>query len=253
MDQNNPNGETVVTPAPSQGGIITPETEGNVNPQGAPTVSPEEVAFNGLKGDTQTRIKTILSEKETARREAEYWKSQAASQTPQQQTPFVQSQAPVDPDQAEKAVKVLSSVGMATKDEVQRQINQSIGAMAYNYELRDLAERYDGANGLPRFERTEYEDYVQRNPQYQNYSPEDVYAKMYRQEILDAELAKRSGTSGQSQTVTLKPSGGAATQQEPLTPELIEQRMAEPGGKEWYIQNKDKINKALASQAPTQG
>jgi len=241
------NGEDVVTPTGSQPETTTPEPTDNVNPQGASSLSPEEVAWNDLKGGTQDRIKQVLNERNEAIARAERLEAQTRLQNqyqPQYQAPSIRTPEVVD------AVQKLSDVGIATDEKVEKIINQRVGNLIYNYELKDLERKYDGSDGLPRFERTEYEDYIKRNPQYASYQPEDVYQKIYSEEIMDAKYGSRKGVIGQK-TNSLRPTA-TAVRKEILTPEGIEERLQQPDGRKWYAENKGRINNILATTPTSQ-
>lgn len=245
MDPNNPDltGESTNIPAGSQPGTITSESITSVNPQGATTLSTEEAAWNELKGGTQDRIKTILRERDDALEEARRAQDARVVTPP---APTYSS----NPD-SRNAQQILSDVGMATKDEVKQLLNQELGKLSRDFELERLEARHSGSDGFPKFERDEYRDFVNRNPQYKSYDPEDVYEKMYKEEIRDAELkALRQPRPKQSTTNSLRPT---ATQEreEGLTPEFIEKRLQQPDGRKWYAENKDRINATLASFKPS--
>lgn len=234
------NGEIAGTPTASPAEMITPGESESVNQQGAGSLSPEEVEWNNLKGHTQDRIKQILKERNDWMQRAQVAPTAPVySGQPQNDTP----KAPEVTD----AVRRLSEVGIATKDEVQETVNRSIGNLVYSFEIEKLTNRYDGANGLPKFDKDEYEDYVNRYPQYRNYAPEDVYEKMYSEEILDWRSQQRGKPSTQQQSPSLRPTK-TQVREEPWTPELIEQRLREPDGLQWYEKNKDRINTVVAKQ-----
>ena len=151
--------------------------------------------------------------------------------------------------EVQNARKVLSDIGFPTEDKVDQKINQGLGQIIYNFELRDLERTYDGSNNLPKFDKAEYEDFVQRNPKYQNYDPKDVYNIMYEEEILDAKLKGRGEEPQPSTNSSLRPTK-TTVREEQWTPDWLENRMKQPDGLDWYAKNKDKVNNWLASQTP---
>lgn len=250
---NNNNGEDLVTPTGSQPETITTEPTGAVNPQGAEvTGSPEEVEFNSLKGGTQQRIKDILHERDQIRVEADRYKAYIGGMQQQPQAFNQQPQQNLDLSnpQVRDAVSQLDKVGVATKDWAAQQINSTLGQYIYNAELGRLEDKLDGSNGAPKFDKSEYTDFVQRNPKYQNYEPEDVYNIMYSEELMDAKLKER-GIQPQTGNTSLRPNR-TQVREEQWTPEAIQQRMSEPDAKQWYVANRDMINKVLQSQTPQQ-
>ena len=246
------NGENTETPAASPAETITTGDENQVNPQGAGNVSPEEVAWNDLKGSSQDRFRQMAKMANEARAQAERERiererlmSTYGGRVP---TPPIDNNPGV-----QDAVKQLSQIGIATREEVQETVNRTVGNLVYNFDFEKLEGRYDGSNGLPKFDRDEYEDFIARHPQYRGYEPVDVYEKMYSDEILDYKLRNQNANQGQGAasrqtTASLRPTK-TQVREEPLTPELIEQRLNRPDGREWYEKNKEKISSVLASMS----
>jgi len=242
----NPNdtSEIADTPPASPAEITTPEPTDPVNPQGAGVPgSPEEVEFNGLKGDTQTRVRDLIRERNDERARAERLQNFVYSQ---QQSQSSIPSAGIDPNSPEvrNAVSQLANVGISTDEKVENLVNQRIGNLVWNFELEKLENRHNGADGKAKFDRTEYADFIQRNPQYQGYMPEDVYEKMYPGEVA-------SGQPVANRSTTLRPTR-TTVREEQWTPESIETRLQESDGKEWYVKNKTLINKVLSEQTPNQ-
>lgn len=234
----------VETPSASPAETITPETPVSVNPQGAEvTESPEEVEFNSLKGGTQQRIKDIIAERDQIKAEKD-----RLEQFVRTQTPPTQPQTDLSNPQVRDAVAQLDKVGVATKDWAEQQINQRLGGLIYNIELQNLEKNLDGSDGTPKFDRTEYEDFVNRNPKYRNYDPLDTYNIMYSEEIMDAKLKSR-GVQPTQPSSSLRPVK-TQVREEQWTPESIEARLKESDGPTWYTQNKALVNKVLSEQQP---
>ena len=204
------------------------------NPQGAPQPSPEEVEFNSLKGPTQDRIRKILRDKKDLEKKLE----QKQYIVPPPPPPGYGNQPP--PEVAD-AVNKLVGVGMADQKYVDRKMNESLNQLRYGMELDRLKTKYNGSDGRPEFNQEEYEDYVQRHPEYQRYLIEDVYEKMYKPELEDWAISK---TGKPTYSKTLKPTK-TTLKEETFTPEMIEQRLKEPDGRQWYQANIDKINATL--------
>lgn len=249
MDPNtdpNLNGENVETPAASPAETITPDDGSSVNPQqDAASLSSEEAKWNSLTGTTQERIRQLARENNRLR-EAESLKNQAPQYNyPQPNAYGAQTRTP----EVESAVQRLSDVGIATDAKVEEKVNQKVAGLVYQLELDKLSDKYSGETGLPKFEREEYEDYVARHPQYRTYAPEDVYKKMYEPEITEWQV-QNHGRQLPSKSVTpsLRPTR-TLVREEALTPEGIEQRLNQPDGRQWYEQNRDKIQTVLAKTA----
>lgn len=242
MDNTNGQGEDVETPSGSQPGITTPESSGDVNPQGATQASPEEVAFNNLKGGTQDRIKQLIQERDAERSKAERLNSYLTNMNQPQQQPQQNFAQPTP--EVENARKVIQGIGFTTEESVDQKIQQQFGNLMYNMTLEKLENRYDGANG-PKFDRTEYQDFITRNPKYYGYDPEDVYKHhMYPEEVREAQ--GRSVSRGQSTTSSLRPTR-TTVREEQWSTDWIENRMKQSDGLEWYSKNRDKVNNYLQS------
>lgn len=249
---DNTKGEELETPSDSQSETITADEGQQVNQEGAQEPSAEEVAFNSLKGSTQQRIRTLANEAnkstqlqaevEGLRKDMEAL--QLRSMTPQVESPDVRD-----------AVSKLDNFGIATKtyveNEVDKRVNQSLSGIVWKMEMDRLEGRHSGADGLPAFDRAEYEAYINANPQYRNYTPEDVYSKMYEDDIFDAKV-KGLGTIKQDKSQPTLRATRTRVQEETMTPDYIEKRLQQPDGRTWYEQNRDKINAVIATVPSTE-
>jgi hypothetical protein len=244
-EDQNLNGEITETPTGSQPETTTTGESNTVNPTGAENATPEEVSWNTLNGSSQDRFRQVTRDLNEFRRKEQEWQAEKERLYQLAQNPAYRPQTQEVPQGAADAVKKLSELGLSTKDEVLQLINQKLGGLVYQTELEKLEDRFDGANGMPKFDKDEYEDYVARNPKYRNYDPQDVYKIMYEPEIVDWKIRNQGQPQQQAQqTPSLRPVR-APVGEEPLTPELIEQRLNEPGGMEWYERNVSKINAVL--------
>lgn len=241
----NPNEEildpaSAETPTDSPSDQITPDAVTGDNPTDAPaSLSPEEESWKNLSGPAQERFRQVTRENNLLRQRLNL---------SAQNNPPVPAYKPdtTDPGVSD-AVRRLSEVGIATDEKVEQVVNQRLGSLVYQMDLDRLASKYDGTNGLPQFDKDEYEDYIARHPQYRNYAPEDVYAKIYEPEILDYKLKHLEQPTTTTTTPSLRPTK-TQVREEPLSPELIEQRLKEPDGPQWYARNIDKVNAFLAKQ-----
>lgn len=203
--------------------------------------SEEEVEFNKLTGSTQDRIRKLVHDKREAMEKAQQYESVLRTTPPPpptEQNPDVQ-----------QAVRKLSDVGIATKDDVDTRISQSLGALRYEAEMQRLASTYTGKDGEPQFDRTEYEEFIRDNPVYVNYYPEDTFKmKMFPDEF--ANMGNKSQTVSASKT--LKPTR-TSQQKETFTPEYIEEKMkslSPDERKQWYQENLSEINATLGKMSP---
>ncbi|MCK9370919.1 hypothetical protein M0R04_13495 [Candidatus Dojkabacteria bacterium] len=206
------------------------------NEQVVPLVnqSPEEVEFNNLSGNTQERVLTLLERTKKAEEERDFYKSQNSYVPPAPITPQ-------NPD-VQDAVRKLSEVGIATKDDVDRTVDQKLNQIRWENEMGRLQSNYSGEDGKPQFVREEVEDYIRTHPQYIGYTPEDVFKyKMFGDEF--------TGTVKQEprRSSTLRPSKQQA-QQTAMTVEYIAERTdinKYPDAREWQEEHKAEIDKVL--------
>lgn len=203
--------------------------------------SEEEVEFNKLTGSTQERIRQLSRKVREAREEAETYKNASRTIPP---PPPMDNEPNLD---VQQAVRKLSDVGMATKDDVNAIVGQSLSALRYEQEMQRLASAYTGADNKPSFDRAEYEDFVRDNPVYANYYPEDTFKlKMFADEF--------SGATAEhvSTPKTLKPTK-TSQQKETFTPEYIEEKLKSlpvDERKQWYSENLSEINATLGKMSP---
>lgn len=222
------------------------QLDGGGQQQPQPTL--EEVEFNKLTGSTQDRIRRLVKDKREALQRAEQLESMTRSVPPP--PPNYASTSP----EVQDAVRRLSDVGIATKDQVKAEINETIAGLRFENEMQRLESAYKGSKGEPQFVREEYEDYVRTHPQYSNYAPEDVFRfKMFRDEFLNMELSGRQ-SSFSGDVNTLRPTR-TSVHKESLTPETIEEKLSTLKGsarQQWYDDHKDEINEVLGRQNPNQ-
>jgi hypothetical protein len=206
--------------------------------------SDEEAEWNKLSGNATDRFRKVYNERQRFIQENQKLRDLIS------QGGVAQDQSggiKITP-QVEQAVKQLDTVGIATKEYVQKQVQDILAQKTYYDELGKLESKLDGADGKPRFAREEYFDYVDRHPQYKNYLPEDVYEKMFTEELGNWKSDNR-GTQGQTQrrSQALRPTRTASRETD-LTVDEIEAKLKslpEPQRSAWYQANQKKINDAV--------
>lgn len=211
-------------------------------PDGGEQLSEEEVEFNKLAGSTQDRIRQLVHSKKEALEKAEMYENTLKTVPPP---------SPINKEpnlDVQQAVRKLSDVGIATKEDVQNIVGSTVQQLRYEQEMSRLASIYNGKDNKPSFDRAEYEDFVKDNPVYANYFPEDTFKmKMFPDEF--------SGTGGENPIVneskTLKPTK-TSQPKESLTPEFIEEKLKSLPANErgqWYQEHLDEINATLGKMA----
>ncbi len=203
--------------------------------------SEEEVEFNKLTGSTQDRIRQLSRKAKDAMEKNQTYEGMLRTLPP----PAPQGDEPNS--DVQQAVRKLSDVGIATKEDVNNIVGQSLSALRYEQEMARLTSTYTGNNNEPQFDRTEYEEFVRDNPVYANYYPEDTFKmKMFADEF--------SGKTepSVSSPKTLKPTR-TSQQKETFSPEYIEEKLKslpEDEKKQWYAENLFEINAALRKMNP---
>lgn len=203
----------------------------------------EEVDFNKLSGSARDRFRTMAK----AKRDLEERLTNLERMGGQQYVPPAPGSQFQNPD-VQDAVRKLSDVGMATKDDVQRTMDERLNVLRWEQEQMRLESKYGGVNGEPQYVREEVEDFIKSHPQYGGYAPEDVFKmKMFPDEFMNLELSKRGTKTGKSQT--LKPTSRMVSQDQGLTPEYIADRTdikKYPDALEWQEEHRQEIDKVLS-------
>lgn len=187
--------------------------------------SPEEIAWDDLSGPAQERFKRIIQEKNALEQKLGS-QVQQDSQWAQRQYPD-QTQEPGD--EFNRAVKALrEKAKFATQDD----LYALVGQIQEDREHERLSDKYDGSNGLPKYDKTEVRDYMKRKNMYGN--PEAAFRDMYFDEFVDngKKVVRRGGGY-----VTEKPgAGSAASRNEPMTLEKLKAELdpANPKSRENY-------------------
>mgnify|MGYP001563697286 CR=1 FL=1 len=186
--------------------------------------SAEETTWGSLSGNSQQRFKELINRAKTLEDKIKEKDSQLNQiAVVQQDYQRVQSQPTnVAEDEIQKAVVTLRKHGVATIDD----LNGIFEQWNREKEHDNLSVRYNGTDGLPKYDKTEVEDYMRSH---NIWKPEAAFRDMYFDEFMDAE---RRGTR-QKKIVTEKPSS-PATKEEPLTTESLREQLAGPKGREIY-------------------
>ena len=226
------------TPAPGS----QPQNGSQIDAPDNGAQSEEEVEFNKLSGNTQERIRQLSRKAREAMETSQRYENMLKTVPPPAPT------NEPNPD-VQTAVRKLHDVGIATQDDVQNTVAAGFQQMRYEAEMQRLAEKYNGEDNKPKFDRTEYEEYLRDNPTYQNYFPEDTFKKV----MFEDEFYGTGGSPSVKSSQTLKPTKASSGQKETFTPDYIEEKLKSLSPDErtkWYTENLDAINKAVGSMAP---
>lgn len=226
---------------PAQNGQV--DDPNQVQPIGQQT--PEEIEFNSLTGSTQDRVRKLARDKRELSQRLENLERMAATQY----VPPAPNSNFTTPDE-EAAIRQLSAKGLATKQEVEKSLDDRLNILRWETRQQNLESRYTGANGEPQYVREEVEDFIRSHPQYSGYDPEDVFKdKMFRGEFLNLELQKRSSGPKTGRSQTLRPTSRQATAEQGLTPEFIAERTdlkKYPDALEWQEEHRQQIDAVLS-------
>ena len=210
---------------------------------------PEATEWSKLGGGTQQRVRDLIRQRNEWRQAA-----QTAAQTqptqplPQEPVaPSVQNQVPgqLTPEQ-ELAIENLRKFGVWTKKdqaEFEAKQNESLNATKQEVEDNILIESeyarleavHNGSDGLPAFDRQIIEEHMKATGVY---NPEKAYEDLYRDEMYDSWAKGQSGK--QSTTYSEKPRS-VTSGTEPLTLEGLRERLRQPGGREWWEKNRERL------------
>ena len=198
------------------------DDEGAKEKSPAPTVtkkSEEVQAWESLSGGTQDRIKQLL-------RERDEWKQKAAAQAENDLRTVSNNVSTQDgDDEVQKAVQKLSPY-MPTKADVKEEISNIMQQFRAERLHDKLEEKYNGDDGLPKYDRQEVWDFAVKNG-FGNL--EMAYKSMYFDEFVDAAKRKR-GTS--TSIMSEKPT--ASQPKETLTMDSLRKKLAGPDGRKVY-------------------
>lgn len=201
------NGETADTLQASPAEQQTPEVTENENavvasqPPQTQTATEEEAAWNSLKGSTQDRIKAILHERDELRNKVSV---QTPVQMAVQQPTYAPTQA--SDDEVMQAANILKSkAGFVTQD----QLDALSWTLDKEKRHERLGEKYSGTNGLPKYDRQEVEDHMNRT---KIWDPEAAFQNMYFDEFVDNRKTQKKqvytekpqAPSGRDETLTVE-------------------------------------------------
>lgn len=221
------------TPSDSQPEKETPAEEAKepVKEDVKKPASEAENVWGGLSGSTQDRIVELVRRAKQA--EVELEKERLNKAQPKSEEP--ETEPPSDAE-LQAAVKRLKEVGgVVTKEDLQFLQNRLI----LDREHDRLKDKFDGSDGRPKYVPEEVEDYARTH--YFGGNLEAAFWEMYRDEMVDAEVKKRTAKT----TYTEKPTTSVKVGEQPLTLASLKERLSKPDGAEWWAKNREKIEPLL--------
>jgi len=189
----------------------------------------EEAAWEALSGKSQERFsetvrRAKLAEEELARLKTGQVQQDLHTVTPPQ----------TDDYEIQQAIDKLRKKGVATVDD----IYSVVGQMRQENIHDRLASQYTGSKDLPKYDRTEVEDYAKRKGFGNNY--EAAFRDMYWDEFVDNARRERKHKS----PVTQKPT--TSVKDKPMTLEDLRKQLATTEGYEKWSKDPKKLDKLIA-------
>jgi hypothetical protein len=229
------------------------------NKQASPANKNEEALDEALKewksldGRSRDRFKKVINVKNQALEEAENLKAQ--NQLLQSQLEKVQNFTQKQPEgeistegmtpDEKRAFNRLQQLGVATKTDVKElteQIRQQLKEEMQAEKDRELLQREHSkleskfSGDYPAYDPKEVEEHMKTKG---IYDPETAYKDLYWDEIINLETKKK--TKEEKPTTLQTKSNISAS--DPMSPQALSERLAQPDGRKYYLENKDKIEK----------
>lgn len=229
-----------------------------VNPAESPTDNTSSGApddWSQLHGRTQDRVKKLIEQKNLAldkaraneQRLSELQRQLEDFKAQQNKVPMPPGYTPPTNDEL-AAVNRLKQFKFATVDDVQNAIKdlqrreESLSLRRQVDERHQKLSKLAEQKGYPTYDESEIESKMEETG---IYDPEYHYRKLYQDEISAREIELLKSKSTKSSNKVLQTRSRIGTGQ-PLTPETLNERLAQPDGTEYYIKNKETIDKVTA-------
>lgn len=184
--------------------------------------SEDELAWDSLKGNTQERIRELIHERDE-------WKSKAARKA-QEDLDYLNKSTPTptpsDDDEVGRAIRQLNQRGIPTRDEMKAELTNIVTRLETDRNHDRLETKFDGRNGLPKYDRVVVEDYARKKG---IYNLESAFRDMYFDEFVD--YAKKQKPSP-STIPGERPS--ASQPKETTTLESLRQQLRGPNARKVY-------------------
>lgn len=214
--------------------------------------SPEE--WSSLAGSSRERFKKMIELKNKAIQKSEELEERLRSLEQQRFVPTPQTLRPTSDqtnmtDEEKLAFNRLTKdLGVITRQDLESfksKIKEEVMSEAQSISAREALDRKHGelegkySGDYPAYDRGEIEEEMRRSG---IYDPQYHYEKLYRDEILKIEANKLTGKSKTSQPFVERTRSRIAGSQE-WSPDSLRERLAQADGREFYLKNKEKINK----------
>ncbi len=223
-----------------------------VNPTESPTENtsqdraPDE--WQTLAGRSQDRVKKIIAMKNEAldrmreiEQENQRLRSQTMASVPAPMPAYQSNDISYEERLAAERLKsthrfVTQDQLEAEREKIRREFQSVEDRKILDQAHEKLEEKY-AKEGLPAYDRQEIEE---RMAQTRIYDPEYQYEKLNAEEILTAKLKKLSTQSSQPYSERTR---SRITANQEWTPESVAERLRKKDGTQFYLKNKDKIDR----------
>ena len=201
-------------------------------------VNTEEKTESPGKKSAEARINELLSKNKELESKLDTIEEKMAPPPP----PPIDSTQELTPE-VRKAVDYLKKLGFVTKEEQDKKIREVQDRAYLDGEHTKLENRFSGADGRPKYEKKEVEEYMRKRG---IYDAEAAYEQLYKKELFDFELKQYE--EGRKKKPFVQKTGTSAGSREDntITREKIAEWIKTPEGRMKYEQNRDKILKMMA-------
>ncbi len=201
LDEENKDADLQPDEQDDQGIIVTdPDADTTVKEADKPSDQGNKEDPSDKLTPDHPRFKDVVAERNAEREEKERLQQELEDL---KSKPIIREDSPGDeeltPEEQESLVKIKRELA---KDGFVRQTDLQVTKNAEN--LRDLGKKYDGTNGLPKFQGAEIVAHAKRNGFGDNY--EAAYRDMHFDTIVEQEAVKRNKV--EKAPTTEKPAGG---------------------------------------------
>lgn len=170
-------------------------------------ISQDDTEDSSLEEESKTvpyeRFKEVNEQAKRARElEAQVAELKAKAEVLDRFEKAFKPEAPKDP-RLEQADKTLRDMGYVRKEDVDKLVEDRIQASrvedAFMSQISELEKKYDGKNGLPKFDPKEVAKFMDENPFYKDANGypdvEKTFKAMYLDEFADGTAKQKRGTA----------------------------------------------------------
>ena len=155
----------------------------------------------------------------------------------QVQQPSTDGKPKISPE-AQKALDQLSGIGVVTEQKLETRIRSLEDRIVLDTEHSRLEQSLDGADGRPKYDRKEVEEFMKARA---IYDPETAYEKMHRDEIIDWHVKQSQQKPAPARSEGASTPGATGQGGDVISRDTIREKMGTAEWRSFYEQNRDKI------------